>query len=375
MNPRRRLLYVIGKGALGGRELQLARLAPAVADHGWSVAVVFAREGGPIEQQLRQSGITTIVTERSGQASIPKRLRHIHSLAAEAVRSQRFVDAAIRSVQPAIVHAMLPASVYLAVGAARRQGAAAIAGVYGAGPRLRSAQGLAYRRGLRCADVVLCNAPHLGSEVVSTYGVDQRRVRWIANGVQLPQQAATRSLPASPTTAVVVANFHAYKGYDVLVEALTFVRSPVTVRCCGIGPERSAILERASELGVMNRLVIVDPPADVPAELLAAQLAIHPSRTEGLSNAVLEEMAAGLPVIASRVGGNPVLIEDGSNGLLVPPGDPRALASAIDRLAADPELRSKMGAASRSAAQRYSWESCVLQHLELYEELLRRGKA
>jgi glycosyltransferase involved in cell wall biosynthesis len=125
----------------------------------------------------------------------------------------------------------------------------------------------------------------------------------------------------------------------------------------------------AAELDVGEWVTLVDPPADVPAELAAAQFAVHPSHTEGLSNAILEQLAHGLPVIACRVGGNPQLIADGVNGLLVPPADPAALAAAIATVTTDPELRTRMAHAARTAATRYDWAACTQAHLALYRTL------
>ena len=98
---------------------------------------------------------------------------------------------------------------------------------------------------------------------------------------------------------------------------------------------------------------------------------MQPSTDEGLPNAVLEAMAAGLPVVSTRVGGIPDLIDDEVTGLLVAPGDPEALAAAITRLVTDEPLRLRLGAAARERARDFSWQACTDRHVELYEVLLR----
>jgi len=228
-------------------------------------------------------------------------------------------------------------------------------------------------RSLRKADAVVCNAPHLREEILDQLRLDPGRVRVIPNGVDLPGWRSDTS--GQPARGVVVANFHDYKGYDVLLESLTRVTEPVTVHLCGTGDVRAEMQALAGRLGLDPMVTFVEPPADVPAELRAAQFGVHPSRTEGLSNAILEQMAAGLPVIASDVGGNPVLVEDGVNGLLVPVGDPVALAAAITTLAADPARRARMGEESRRRAASLSWDACTGAHVALYEELLGRRDA
>ena len=110
---------------------------------------------------------------------------------------------------------------------------------------------------------------------------------------------------------------------------------------------------------------------DVGELLAAADLFVLSSRSEGLPLSILEAMAAGLPVVASDVGGVPELVVDGETGLLVPPGDPHALAAAIDRLLDDPDLRRRLGAAGRlRVSEQFDLESTQRAHLDLYRTLL-----
>lgn len=370
-----RVLFIIGTGERGGRELQLGTLAPRLAEAGWEVGVVFFAAGGPIADRLQADGIWVRTPRHDWPGTKSRNPLLLPLTAARLARAALFIRAAARDFRPDVVHAMLPMSVWLGLPVVQGLGAGAVAGVYGQGPSRRQLDRFLYGRVLRRADAVLCNAPHLVGEMVAKYRVAQDRVRWIANGVTVPPNTADTS--AQPPGAVVVANFHPKKGYDVLLEALAMVEAPVTVRCCGVGTAREPTRAQARGLGLIDvagaidRIQFVEAPADVPTELTKAQFALHPSRTEGLSNAILEELAHGLPVVACTVGGNVQLVEDGVNGLLVPPGDAPALASAITRLALDPELRGRMGSAARANAGRYSWETCVQGHVALYEGLHR----
>jgi len=113
--------------------------------------------------------------------------------------------------------------------------------------------------------------------------------------------------------------------------------------------------------------------SDIPDVLASSDIAVLPSRAEGLPNAVLEYMAAGLPTIASRVGGNAELVEDGVTGLLVPPEDSSAIAAALLRLLRDPDLSRKMAENGRKVAvENYSFERLIREVDALYTELLRR---
>jgi glycosyltransferase involved in cell wall biosynthesis len=110
---------------------------------------------------------------------------------------------------------------------------------------------------------------------------------------------------------------------------------------------------------------------DVPQLLSAATISVMPSLNEALSNVVLESMAAGAPVVATRVGGTPEAIADGVNGLLVPPGDPSAMASAMAALLRDRSRARRLGDAARQTIhERFSMERMVSATAQLYEALL-----
>ena len=119
----------------------------------------------------------------------------------------------------------------------------------------------------------------------------------------------------------------------------------------GEGPVRDEIRALALQRNVEHLLEFVTAPANVREELQRAQFAVHPSRTEGLSNAILEEMAAGSPVVASSVGGNPSLIDDGITGFLVPPEISGVVRPS--RNCWKPDLRRDMG--NRAEKPKFSW--------------------
>ncbi len=372
----RRVLYIIGSGNIGGRERQLLRLAQEVRAEGWKPGVAFLASGGPITDALRDAGIPVWLPARaqakagpvaeSAAGPLRRGLRALRHLASTIVTLCR----ATRTHRPAVVHAMLPMSVWLGLPVAARRRTRRVAGIYGFTPTMSRPVRSLYRRALHRSDAIVCNAPHLIDQMATELDVDRRRLHMIANGVDLPATVADPHAVDRPA-AVMVANYHAYKGHADLLHALALLAADARpmVRLCGTGAEREAMQHLAAELGVAEHTVFVEPPADIAAELAAAQFAIHPSHTEGLSNAILEQLAHGLPVIACRVGGNAVLIADGVNGLLVPPADPPALAAAITTLTTDHHWRAQMAAAARASAERFSWQACTRAHLDLYTTL------
>jgi glycosyltransferase involved in cell wall biosynthesis len=135
----------------------------------------------------------------------------------------------------------------------------------------------------------------------------------------------------------------------------------------GDGPERASRVARARQAGVAGVCAFLGHRDDVPARLEAADIFVLPSRSEAFPNAVLEAMAAGLPVVASGVGGILELVDDGRTGLLVPPDDPAALADRLCGLMANPSLGATLGGAARAEVEEhYSFDRMVSAFDRLY---------
>lgn len=172
-----------------------------------------------------------------------------------------------------------------------------------------------------------------------------------------------------------VGRLHPQKGLSDLLVAIAQVRaqvSPIRLLLVGDGELRSELEAQARLLGLSDIVTFAGIRMDVPEILAALYVFAFPSLWEGLPLAVLEAMAAGLPVVATRVGGIPEVVEDGVTGLLVPPRAPEALAEAIIALLQDRERAGAMGQAGRARVERYfSVERMVQETEALYEELIR----
>ncbi|MBU0492657.1 MAG: glycosyltransferase family 4 protein [Chloroflexi bacterium] len=183
---------------------------------------------------------------------------------------------------------------------------------------------------------------------------------------------------AEGPVALFVGRLDPVKQLDVLLRAWARVlgdadapgQSPVLV-LVGDGPEREALVRLAGELGIVGSVRLIGAVEQVAGWYHGADLFVLPSQVEGLSNALLEAMSCGLPVVATAVGGTPEVVEDGVNGLLVPPGDVAALSVALGRLMGDPALARQLGHAARqTVVAGYSVEAMVERYLALYESLL-----
>jgi glycosyltransferase involved in cell wall biosynthesis len=228
----------------------------------------------------------------------------------------------------------------------------------------------------RLADATIANCAACREEVIRGERAAPGAVVVLENGVDLERFTAVPALNVrdGPVRVGAVANLRPVKDLDLLVRAAAEVagRHPqVTFEIAGEGEARYGLQRLIDGLGLAQRFRLPGVVADVPGFLARTHVAVLCSRSEGMSNALLEYMAAGRAIVATRVGAAGSLIEDGVHGLLVPPGDAAALAGALRRLIEDATLRVRLAAAARRRAeQRYSRESMVRRFEDFYLKLV-----
>jgi glycosyltransferase involved in cell wall biosynthesis len=214
-------------------------------------------------------------------------------------------------------------------------------------------------------------------------GVPATRIALIPSAVDVarvrptrPREQVRAAEGAASDDAVIltIAALVARKGLDVLFAALAALAARglrPRLWCAGEGPERQALAAQIESLGVAGTVRFLGQRSDVGDLLAASDIVVLPSRREGLGVAALEAMAAGRAVVASAVGGLADAIVDGQTGLLVPPGEPQRLATALETLLRNPELRAALGAAGvQRVAERFSAERLVDAYERLYREVL-----
>jgi glycosyltransferase involved in cell wall biosynthesis len=224
----------------------------------------------------------------------------------------------------------------------------------------------------RSTVVVPCTA--LATYARQHIGVHADRVAVVPNGVALPAAPARldRVGPGPATVrpvgelAVWVGVMQPVKRVELLVGAVAEVPG-LRLRLVGDGPTRAAAETAVAEAGTAYRTEFTGYLADPVAALADADIFVLPSAAEACPIALLQAMAAGLPVVASRVGGIPDIVRDGVDGLLVDPRDRAGLVVALHRLTTDPELRARLGAsARRRVAERFTVEHCTRSLLDVY---------
>jgi glycosyltransferase involved in cell wall biosynthesis len=362
----------------GGTEKQAMLLMRSLDRDAIDLDVACLRRTGPLAEELAQCGIPIAEYEMPSLASV------------RALRQQvRFARDLIRR-RAAIVHSYNFYGNAFAVLPARLAGVpVVVASIRDRGPYLTPLQKRAQRAVCRLADRVLVNAMAVKDRLVAD-GYDAATISVIPNGIDLGRFRRApdpdwlhRELgvpPASPLVAVV-SRIVRMKGLEQFVDAAGVVaRRRPDARFLIVGepnPSQRELLpelaDRAGRSNVRDRVVFMGHRADVPAILACVAVSVVPSLDEALSNALLESMAAGAPVVATRVGGTPEALTDREHGLLVRSGDVGDLADAITALLDDRRLAVRLGSAAReTVSARFSMERMTAATEGLYRELLDR---
>jgi glycosyltransferase involved in cell wall biosynthesis len=347
--------------AAGGAERQARLQAEELVRRGHSVTVV-----APLLEGARSETINGVDIRRLPMIDRPI-IRNVTYLPLLAmflmVRIRRFdvIHVHVANLQAdvaAIAARLLRRPLYVKV---------ATGGPLGEVHRFRRVSRFTRYVGLRSAARVQAISDEIESDLLSI-GVPRARVLRIPNGIGLtacagvragadPDERARLQLPDGAVVVLFVGRFAAYKGVEDLLAAWAQLREGRSKRLVLVGQRHDAP-DHARSHGAD---VVVRPwTADIGAYLRAADIFVLPSHSEGMSNALLEAMACGLPSIATRVGAAETMIEHGHNGVLVEPGDPDKLARALDRLIEDPDSRRRMGlAAAASVRSRFDIRGVV----------------
>ncbi|MDP2307734.1 MAG: glycosyltransferase family 4 protein [Pseudomonadota bacterium] len=358
-----RVLVVITRGEPGGAQVHVLDLV-----RGLSGRITFHVAVGDDEflsRELRLLGVPVHV--------LPLLQREVSSTSD--LGALRALRALIATVRPHVVHTHSTKAGILGRFAARAQGVPAIHTAHA----WSFSDGIAWRRKAMAIPlealagrwtrrfIVVSEADR---EVGTRYRVARNaQVRIVHNGVcDVPERA--RPDASGPPVLTMVARMAAPKDPLLLLRALAGIDAPFTLRLIGDGPDRPRIEAAVRDLGLAQKVELLGVRADVPALLASSHLFALVSRQEGFPLAVLEAMRAGLPVVASDVGGVREAVGHGTTGLLVKRDDEAGLRAALLRLIGDRGLRGTLGAAGRRAYEaRFTAEHMLEGTAEVYREL------
>lgn len=363
------MLILITLAEPGGAQTYVAHLLPALATR--CEVVVAAYGDGPLRDAAREAGVGYVGLRHVQRALHPGRdLLGLFELMA-----------LIRRVRPDLVHAnSSKAGVLGRLAAALMRVPVRVFTVHGwAFKAYAGVTARLYRWADRLMDP-LTSATICVSETERAAGLAARTCR-ASSTVVIPNAVDVDAAPRArhdgdPPRIVTVGRLAAPKDALTLVRALAALGPmPFSALLVGDGPDRPEVEAEVRSLALEDRVELAGSRADVPALLAAADVFVLSSRSEGAPFSILEAMAAGLPVVASDVGGVGELVADGETGLLVASADSARLAEALRSLLADPGLRKRLGAAGQARArERFDLRALRNAHLALYaRELTRRG--
>ena len=346
---------------------------------------------------LRRFGVMLEELEASGASVTDYGVFSFRDVRAVAAQWRLARD--IRRAGIQIVHTYGLASHLFAILPARLAGAVVVASIRDMGAYLSPFQRKIQRWICKLADHILVNAEAIKTWLIAE-GYDGDRITVIPNGIDLGRFARSadgrlhRHLGLTAETPLVAAlgRVSRLKGLEDFIAAAASVAPQFpSARFLIIGEPsftgrgktitvdgsyQKELARLAAKLGVSDRVIFTGFRSDVDSILPELAVSVLPSLSEGLSNILLESMAAGVAVIATRVGGTTEVVHDSQNGLLVPPNDPAALANAIVRLLGAPDVAAQLGRAARSRiAERYSTRQLVESTSRFYEAILERRTA
>lgn len=376
---KRNIIFVIGSLGCGGAEKQLLMLMKGLENTEFSPGLFVLEPQGALKEEVDKAGIP--VYDGGYDSTVLKPLKFVLLL-----RALWRLWWLLKSQHASIVHGFLPITNLLAV----------LAGRLGSTPLIVTS-----RRALnthqdqtilkrymdrltsRLSHVITVNSVAVLEDTLRREGGIKSKFTVIYNGINVEryvdarkQREVVRSsfgLKPDQLVLIIVANLIPYKGHAELLEALAMLLPAFPETCLfvvgedrGIGPQ---LKNQAERMGVDKSIQWLGLRNDIPELLAAADIYVCASHEEGFSNSLLEALAAGKAVVATRVGGNPEMLDNGKFGVLADTNDARGLFVAIESLADDSRRRDDLGEqAARTIATRYDPGLMVEAYLKLYRQ-------
>ncbi|TSA45461.1 glycosyltransferase family 1 protein [bacterium] len=377
-----KICFVITQGEMGGAQRYVFDLATGLAAQGEEILVLVGAEKTELKSRLKRAGIPCGLVK-----NLVRSINPIRDIAAVFELTSK-----LREYHPDIVHlssskagvigsvaarlAKIPNVVFTAHGFAFLEpNSRFVNRLYFWAEKIASN----YRKAIitvsefdRQAAIAarLCPPEKL---ITIHNGVDWDKIEY------LPQNRARAALQLEPDKFIIgtVANFYRTKGLPYLISA---ARELVTdypetqFFIVGDGTERSKLLSQIKSSGLENSVLLVNPQENVRQFLKAFDLFVLPSVKEGFPYVILEAMAAGLPIVATKTGGIPEAIRNGQDGLLVEPKNPAALASAISKLIKNPSDAKKLGQMAEERAKNFTYDAMLAATCDVYRSLVSSRK-
>ena len=377
------ITFVIGSLDIGGTEKHLLWLVSGLLAHNFKVTVISLASHGQLFNNFNSLDISFIYPKYSVlfRQALPRKCHKFFVIFIFLLRH-------IFAHRSTLIHFFLPASYILA---------SPLAIIFGSKSLIMSRRSrnlyqqkyflLKYVEEFlhKYMSLILVNSTRVKVDLLHE-GVSSQRIKVIYNGVDtslfsfsLKRRFLLRSrlgISHSSPVFVTVANFKPYKGHKFLLDA--FARFCTTHNLSKpylifVGRDdgiQHTLYQKACEMGIADQVIFLDSNQDIPPILSCSDIYISPSLEEGFSNSILEAMSVGLPIVATDVGGNPEAVQNGVNGIIVPPRCSNSIYDAMTTITADPNIYQNMSSYSRRfAVEKYSTYQCLSSYLSVYNSI------
>jgi glycosyltransferase involved in cell wall biosynthesis len=373
----RKVFFLVDSLNVGGTETQAVELALRIPKAGYEVTLGCLRAEGPLHEKLTATRVRLMEFYPAGGIDSPGGVYQLLRLG-WFLRKEKFKIVHTHDLWsnllgiPAAFLARVPVKISSRRDLAHFE--------WYQGSRRKWLQRL-----LNLSDVILANATAIRDSLIADDKFPLAKIRVIPNGIDVEKFRATSdnrellfSGCADGPLVVLVGNMHTdVKGHPWVIGSASLVlrEFPKTrFIFVGDGEQRGEFERQVQELGLMEHFFFLGRRSDIAEILASCDVGILPSRTEGMSNALLEYMAAGLPVVASRIGGSTEIVQEGVTGFLIPCEDSPALGEAILKLLRNKQGARQMGLAGQKlVAQNFGFERLVQNVDQLYTEVLARN--
>lgn len=360
-----KILQIITLSELGGAQWMCANLIRGLRSKGWDVDVACYPDGW-LDQQMTQAGVSVF--------ALPHMCRPLHPF--KDLQTIGDIHRLLKKGEYQLVHCHSSKAGLLGRLTAWINGTPSVFTAHGWGfkpgvPFVRRWLVWLSETLMALLSARIICVSHYDTLLARKYHVaSQKTLITIHNGLE--EQAQLAMPERQPAKLIMVARFQEPKDHSLLLRAFAALDAPhVELFLVGGGPQMTAAQELARELQILDRAHFLGDRIDVPDLLADSQLFVLLSRYEGLPISILEAMRAGLPVVASDVGGISEEVQDGITGFLVPAQDVQAATGALQTLLDDPQLRSEMGTAGRAKfLNEFTVERMLVQTEQVYKQIL-----
>ena len=352
-----RILLIIGSAAIGGAEKQIVNLAINLNKKSFSSKLLFLTGGGPLENVLLNNKIEYKIANF-------KKHSPFHNMIISIKLIIKYFNQGFT-----IFYVFLPQAI-LFFGTLSRLTNRKLVIIYGVRGSIFIKNSLLYRlyrRELSNADLIICNSQFLQDEVATLKNIDRSKIQVIKNGIDLNTKKLKRIERESDIHKVlVVANFKLYKGHDLLLKAVQLIDNTILhITFVGSGEELERIKIESAKIN-KHLFTFVGELTQIQDLYAEYDFVLHPSKSESLSNAIIEALNAGLPVVCFNVGGNKELIENANNGYLVSPFDIEEFAAAIKAVISNDQHLNELSRNAAKKAKEFSWERNIELHIQAF---------